>query len=497
MDRQRKKKIQNIRIMITNILMAISVIGIVFILMLIAMGYNFNENGGLEQSGLIQISSSPKGATVEIDNETQFGRTDISKMLSSGDHRVKISKDGYDSWERTIKVDAGLLTRIEWARLFPLKANTATVAQFSNLRLAEFSDNRKNLFVIEHDSPIASYINIQGDKINTQKFYLNKALGNDESVLDGTLKLIAWNESNDKALFTWTRDKKTTWHIFDLQNADKSVNLSKKYGMEFTDIRIANDSASKLWALEKGNMHIIDLSNQTISGVLIHDVEQFTNNKDVIAYVSTDEDGENRKISIFKEGEKGATPIVDLKDKKPNVILAMGAYWNESWLAYSIDKRIHVQSGTYPSYDKPSKDNLKEVVRRNLEFAPTIAGTNRLNRVVVFAGSCSLTSIDIETHNYFDSTTETELSELSWLDDYLLWENSDNKIIVRDFDGENRREILDVNNQHAVNITENDKWLYYFDAKQADVDADGQAKDKTNETASTEIVYQLKRQKLE
>jgi hypothetical protein len=175
----------------------------------------------------------------------------------------------------------------------------------------------------------------------------------------------------------------------------------------------------------------------------------------------------------------------------------MGAYWNESWLAYSIDKRIHVQSGTYPSYDKPSKDNLKEVVRRNLEFAPTIAGTNRLNRVVVFAGSCSLTSIDIETHNYFDSTTETELSELSWLDDYLLWENSDNKIVVRDFDGENRREILDVNNQHAVNITENDKWLYYFDVKQADVDADGQAKDKTNETASTEIVHQLKRQKLE
>ena len=84
MDRQRKKKIQNIRIIITNILMAISVIGIVFILMLIAMGYSFNEDGGLEQSGLAQISSRPKGATVEIDGETQFGHTDISKMLSSG-----------------------------------------------------------------------------------------------------------------------------------------------------------------------------------------------------------------------------------------------------------------------------------------------------------------------------------------------------------------------------------------------------------------------------
>ena len=383
MDRQRKKKIQNIRIMITNILMAISVIGIVFILMLIAMGYNFNENGGLEQSGLIQLSSSPKGATVEIDNETQFGRTDISKMLSSGDHRVKISKDGYDSWERTIKVDAGLLTRIEWARLFPLKANTATVAQFSNLRLAEFSDNRKNLFVIEHDSPIASYINIQGDKINTQKFYLNKALGNDESVLDGTLKLVAWNESNDKALFTWTRDKKTTWHIFDLQNADKSVNLNKKYGMEFTDIRIANDSASKLWALEKGNMHIIDLSNQTISGVLIHDVEQFTNNKDVIAYVSTDEDGKNRKISIFKEGEKGATPIVDLKDKKPNVILAMGAYWNESWLAYSIFTSRAAPTLLTTNQAKILSKKLSDVISNSHQQLPGLIASTALSYLPV------------------------------------------------------------------------------------------------------------------
>ena len=60
MDRKRKKKLENARVIMTNIFMGISVIGIVFVLMLIAMGYNFNEKGGIEQSGLIQISSNQK-----------------------------------------------------------------------------------------------------------------------------------------------------------------------------------------------------------------------------------------------------------------------------------------------------------------------------------------------------------------------------------------------------------------------------------------------------
>ena len=89
--------------------------------------------------------------------------------------------------------------------------------------------------------------------------------------------------------------------------------------MTFTDIRISNDSASKLWALENSNIHIIDMSNQTISGVLVSDVEQFTNNKDVIGYVSLESDKEHdhRKINIFKEGEKGSTTIHEFEEKKP------------------------------------------------------------------------------------------------------------------------------------------------------------------------------------
>ena len=478
--------------------MGVSVIAIVFVLMLIAMGYRFTENGSLKQSGLIQIKSNPRGATVEIDGEEQFSRTDFNKMLSSGGHHIKISKTGYDTWEKTIDIDAGLLTRVEWARLFPINPNTSTVTTFSNLRLAEFSKDRKNLLVIEHDSPIAQFINLQGEKITTHKISLNDAFDNGENVLEGKINIVDWNESGNKIIANWTRNDTTTWHIIDLEDAKRSINLSKRYGATFTDIRISNESASKLWILEKNNIRIIDTSSHTISGVLVSDVEQFTNNKDVIGYVGTDSSDHNyRKIMVFKEGEKGSSTILNLKKENPAITLAMGSYWNESWIAYSVNNHINVSAGTYPSYDKQSKNGLKEIVKRDLEYQPSLASTSKLERVAVFAGASNLTSIDIETRDYYDAATDAEISDLNWLDNYLIWENNNNKIVVRDFDGDNRREILEVNNQYPVNITEDNHWLYYFEYKEADVDKDGNAKNVTKNTSENEIIYQLKRQKLE
>ena len=497
MDRKRKKKLENARVIMTNIFMGISVIGIVFVLMLIAMGYNFNEKGGIEQSGLIQISSNPKGSSVEIDGEAQFSRTDFNKMLSSGKHTVKISKSGYDTWEKTIDVDPGLLTRVEWARLFPTKTEITSVANYSNIRLAEFSSDRKRLLVIEHNSPVIQYIDIQGEKINTHKISLNDALSKTENVLEGEIKLVSWNETGSKVVVSWTRAQKTSWHLIDLENVHKSLNLDSKFGMTFSDIHILNDSASKLWALENGRIHIIDTNSQTISGVLISNVEQFTNNKDVIAYIDVDEDDGNRKLRVFKEGEKGSTTILNLKDKKPNITMAMGSYWNESWLAYSTDNRIVVSSGTYPSFDRPSKNSLKDIVKRDLEYTPNLVGTNQLGRIIMFTGASNLTSVDIETRDYFDSTTEAEIAKLNWLDNYLIWENSNEKIVIRDFDGDNRREILSVNNSLPVNITENNRWLYFFEIKSAEVDKDGNAKDKDKNTSTSDTIYHLKRQKLE
>ena len=505
MDRRKSKQIQNARVIATNIFMGLSVIAIVFVLMLIAMGFTFNESGNLEQSGLVQISSNPSGATVEIDGDTQFGRTQISKMLSAGEHTIKVTKAGYDTWQKTLSVDAGLLTRIEWARLFPLKPEKTTVTTFNEPRLTAVSNDRKRMLYLEKNSSNLINIDLQGDKNKRTKLDLATILGtNKATALTGTLSIVSWNNSNNKIVLNWTTDDANSiWYLVDLDNINNTINLTAKYSLNFSHILIANDSASKLWVVEAGKLHLVDTGNSSISATDIAGIERITNNKDVVSYVAVDPATNQREIRIYKDGESGSTKILTLDDLNANVTLAMGTYWGDEWFAYSINQKVIILSGNYPSYEKPRNNSLKNILSRELEFIPQLVSVNDSQRIAVFAGDTHVMAFDIETNDYYDSTLDSAITSINWLDDFIIWQNHENKIIIQDFDGENRRELIKkANTQLPVALSENNKWLYFFELTEevdesASTNANSTDTGAVEGTSETKFVYTLKREKLQ
>jgi len=54
----------------------------------------------------IQVSSTPDGADIEVDGSF-VGNTPSSIELAPGDHQVRVSKAGFKTWERKIKVTGG------------------------------------------------------------------------------------------------------------------------------------------------------------------------------------------------------------------------------------------------------------------------------------------------------------------------------------------------------------------------------------------------------
>ncbi len=465
MDRAKSKKIRNIRIIATNIFMCLSVFVIVFVLMMIAMGFTFSESGKLEQAGLAQISSRPSDASVTIDGDAQFNHTDFSKMLSSGTHQIKITKPGYDTWTKDVKIDAGLLTRIDWVRLFPEEKHTDNVYDFNNLRLAAFSANRKKLIATEKNSNKLLVIDIQSENIKADELNLNDCLSTTAAkAVEGEISIIAWNNDNTRLIAKWVNGDETSWHLIDLEHSDASIDLTKRLNLNFSDIIIANDSANKLWALEAGNLRLIDTNNLTISGSFASDVQLITANRDTAIFVNK-ENG-IRQIGIYKNNEKGNTIIKKLEDvgDEATIKLTAGSYWNEDWLAYSVNEQIFVLSGKYPSYDKNELSKLKTKLERRLDYTPKLISTNASQRIAVFSGDKYLTSFDLETDDYFDSELASEISDITWIDNYLLWQKVDDTIVVRDFDGSNRRVVVsDINTAFPVAISENNRWLYYID----------------------------------
>ncbi len=64
-----------------------------------------SRSGGASNDAILGISSDPAGAEIEIDGAFA-GSTPRSKRLKPGEYKVKITKSGYKSWERKIKIAA-------------------------------------------------------------------------------------------------------------------------------------------------------------------------------------------------------------------------------------------------------------------------------------------------------------------------------------------------------------------------------------------------------
>lgn len=522
MDRAKSKKIRNIRVIATNIFMCISVVVIVFILMLVAMGFSFNETGKFEQFGYVQLVSRPSDAAVSIDNKDQFGHTELSKLLSGGEHSVIVSKPGYDTWSQTLKVDAGLLTRVDWIRLFPSNPETSTVATIDNLRFANFSSNRKYLVAASKNDPYLYRYNIQDNEPHADKISLSDCLGkSSENVKSGIISIIAWNDNNNKLIVKWTSaDNKThSWHVVDLDQPKNSINLTEKYNLAFDSVLAANSSASKLWTLEHGTLRLIDTNNSNTTSPIAENIIKIAHNHDIVSFIKytepesdKDKNGNDNNsdqqytysLNTYREGEESYVHIADLDDtnKDSTIKLVMGSYWNEDWLAYSVDKRFTVISGKYPSYSKTEKKiSLKSIFSQTLDELPVLTSINPPQRIITIANDKSILSYDIETKTSYSFDIASPLTNINWLDDYLIWQNLDNAIVVRDFDGNNRRKVIsDVDNPFPVIISENNRYLYYFNIVEEEVATDSNNQPSDSDpvtTTETAIKYNLKRIKLQ
>ena len=116
--KNRRKK-RALKVFVTEGLMVLAVILLVVITTMLATGYNVKpgKDWTIERTGLVQLQSTPTGANVTIDDEPIFGWTNLSRSMTEGEHRIALSREGYDTWSKTISVKAGLYYRLGYPRM--------------------------------------------------------------------------------------------------------------------------------------------------------------------------------------------------------------------------------------------------------------------------------------------------------------------------------------------------------------------------------------------
>lgn len=545
----RTKKIRNARIIATDIFMLIAVIAIVFIMMLIAMGFSFTDNGRIEQSGLVEISSRPSSAKVTIDGKELFSTTEVNKLLTTGSHDIKITKTGYDTWNYTINIEAGLTTTIDWVRLFPLTPEISNVDTFDkSLAITSVSSSRRSMLVAEDKSTTFSILNLQDEKLKeVAKIKFQDLLGelgeNETAATANEFEVVAWNSNDSRILVSRKKGENTEWIIVNTGEPAKSVNITKNYNKNYAKLLFANDSATNLWALTTdGELSEINTTSTNAPTVVANNVKQMINNGDTVIYVApskdlvfdsygnetsttkpaekSEEDSSDSdtkvatdKIFVFNEGETGSTAIADLGSANPTVVLDTGTYWSKDWLVYNINNKLIVRKGGYPIYNKTQDSDFAIVKEVELGFTPSIAAHNSDQRIILAANGADIYTYDVIYTTERKYRNDIELTTLNWLDDFLYWQSKDKTIVVRDFNGDNRRELLsNAQDNMPITISANNRYLYFFTTEEVPVidkptennnanseaNTDSTESNSTSENAATKTrtVYYLTREKL-
>jgi hypothetical protein len=60
----------------------------------------------------MDIKSTPDGAEITVDDKF-MGSTPSSLRLAVGDHKIKLGKSGFKTWERTMTVSAGATATVD------------------------------------------------------------------------------------------------------------------------------------------------------------------------------------------------------------------------------------------------------------------------------------------------------------------------------------------------------------------------------------------------
>lgn len=478
-DHDEKRRRQFIKVVIAELAMVIAVIAIVIVATLASMGFFVNSEWTIEQSGLLQLHSLPTGASVELDGETLFFRTNLSRTMAEGDHTLKLTRDGYDSWQKTINMRPGVLLRVYYPRLF-LQNRTADEILNLGEELAFYAASRDRSMILyaEQDSIEWNLIEIKNDEIRETTLNLEDLLpGVEAKKFTGEIRELKWSNNSDRVLVKIVYGEKIEWIMLDLKDPKSSLNLSETFGMDFTQIELVNGSMGQLFALRDRQLYRIDVADRKMSGVLLNNIESFASYGANLIYLARVQDNEagsqTQQIGIYKDGEKGGTIIATFSAKQ-QVKVALTNYYDQDYIAYTVDDSLTIYCGKLPTYSGVGSENdlssLELLIDdRQLAATPSNLTVSPSGEYIVAQKGQQYMVVDMETgelHEYEAPTTE-----LRWFDDSMMYSVQNQIIEVWDFDFTNRRVLVDLQNDdvaeasklrnYQVVVASNERWLYY------------------------------------
>lgn len=457
MDFEKRQRRQSLKVIISEAIMVFAVLVMVIVFAFIVSGYWLNSDFEVERQGMLQIYSTPTGADINIDgNSSWLQRTNTSKVLPGGEHSITLTKEGYDSWTKTITLSEGLLYRVHYPRLFLNDRLSEELITTTGVAYATISPDHETLLLINNTTKWA-YIDLSEEKLTPKSIDIAGIFSDTNPAQDVTADAfineiisIDWDADSRHVLFKTRSGDEIEWIILDIDNIKNSVNLTREFGVNFSAVKIFNRSANLLLAIQNGNLHKIDVANRSISAVLVENIEYFDFYNNEIFFSARAPKPDKMKSVYYLGKLRLEDNVIKFRDFDEPLKVAVTKFYEDKFILTFSDSALTLYNA----------DDFTEITSYEINFAPKNIKIGHDGEFVVISNGRNVATLDMEAGIVREWTVDDE--RFGWLDDNMIYAICEEDLIVYDFDGLNRRIIArGASSQFPAGITDN-RYLYYF-----------------------------------
>lgn len=440
------------------------------LLVFYSQGYRFDfDSKKITQTGGFYFKVLPKGGEVYLDGKLKkksdflFNTAFIDNLLPKK-YEVRIEKEGYYSWQKSLEIKEKIVTEAKNIVLIPknpdFKILTNNIEDFfassdeKKIILKELNENGWSLKLYELEKNVKSHLINKEDIIKE----LRKDNTFSEAVENVLLLDLKWSQDSKRILLTLKIEKKLRYFILEVE---KEVNLISLDFLEpgVQEISFSPQKDSEIFFIKKNALLGADFIEKEIS-------EPILNN--LISYYILDNNiiWMNDEGFLFKSDFSGEK--IEVLNLKPFDIESGTEY---KITAHDISKILLQKSNTLFFLDQDSK-TFKEVSNsvKNFGFSPDF-------KKVVYWNDYEIWILFLEEKLdqpakksgdlLFLTRFSEKIREVFWYTSHYLIFNTGDKIKISEIDDRDKINIVDLTNFEKSKIfwNKNYKKLYILTNK--------------------------------
>lgn len=464
-----------IRRIILSSIATLSVIIIATSAILFMLGYRLDSNNGrLEQGALLQFDSTPNGADVFVDGNNIGSRTATKQTVIAGTHTIKMTRFGYQDWTRTLTLDAGTLTWLDYTRFVPQDRPVEKVATYPSLANVKFSPDSKWALIQEAATePKFQLVDLRSEEVRATVLDLPQSTyAQATAEAKHSFALASWDSGSRYVIVKHIYQDQTEWLVVDTQNVSQTISVSQRLSVGLNDLQFASTDGKILYGLTNdGTIRKIDLSAATLSRAFVTQVESFSMyDNTVLSYVGFNPTNASQRVAgVYRDGDESPHVLRTTSTLDTGLKIATSRYFSDDYVAIAEGNVVSVLKGSYPTSSAQDNGSLKQFATLELSGAVSALSFSPKGDYVFAQSGEAYKSYEIEHKNTAAGMIATAngapATTLKWLDTAHLWNDDGGSLVMRDFNGSNVYGIMAVEPGFDTSLSQNGRFFYAIGKK--------------------------------